>query len=155
MTARARTAPQRLRDTLARFEAVCADAWVATASPAGVAHLIPLTYSWDGECLVLSVPAGSVTDRNIRSCGRARLGFGATRDVVIVDADLEGRLDVDAEEGQDTAAAYAEQANWDPRRETDPYVFIRLRPRRVQAWRELNELSGKLLMRDGEWRSSA
>jgi hypothetical protein len=49
------------------------------------------------------------------------------------------------------ARTYADQAAWNPRREAEPYVFILLRPRRVQAWREANELSGKLLMRDGEW----
>jgi hypothetical protein len=27
----------------------------------------------------------------------------------------------------------------------------RLRPDRIQAWRESNELAGRLLMRGGEW----
>lgn len=151
MTARARTGPQRKVDTFEKLAAVGADTWVATASATEGAHLVPLSYAWDGECLVLAVVAGSVTDRNVRSSGRARLGFGPTRDVAIVDADLEGLLDVNDEGGEDTARAYADQAGWDPRREPDSYVFIRFRPRRVQAWREANELSGKVLMRDGEW----
>ncbi len=52
---------------------------------------------------------------------------------------------------EDVARAYAGQADWDPREESDSYVFVLLRPTRVQAWREANELAGKLLMRDGVW----
>ena len=47
--------------------------------------------------------------------------------------------------------AYARQADWDPRLDPGSYVFVLLRLQRVQAWRESNELSGKLLMRDGAW----
>ena len=43
------------------------------------------------------------------------------------------------------------EAAWDPRHEPEPYVFILLRPRRVQGWREANELAGRVLMRAGEW----
>ena len=42
------------------------------------------------------------------------------------------------------------QADWDPRRDTG-YVFLVLRPVRVQAWREANEIAGRTLMRDGSW----
>jgi hypothetical protein len=30
-------------------------------------------------------------------------------------------------------------------------VFQVLRPRRIQAWRESNEIPGRTLMRDGTW----
>ena len=151
MTERARTGRQRRDDTIAKFEAVGADAWVATASGAGMAHLVPLSYAWDGECVVLAAEASSVTIRNVRSSRRARLGFGPTRDVVIVDAELDRLLDARDGAAEDTARAYAEQAGWDPRDESEPYVFVLLRPLRVQAWREANELAGKVLMRDGHW----
>jgi hypothetical protein len=85
MTQPARTGPQRKADTIARLEAVGADTWVATASTTGVAHLVPLSYAWDGQCVVLAAEASSLTIRNLRSSGRARLGFGPTRDVVIVE----------------------------------------------------------------------
>jgi hypothetical protein len=147
----ARTGRQRTSDTIAKLEAVGGDVWVATASTTGMAHLVPLSYAWDGECVVLAAEASSITVRNIRSSGRARLGFGPTRDVVIVDGELERLLDVSQAAAGDIARAYAYQAAWDPRREADPFVFVVLRPRRVQAWRESNELSGKVLMRDGEW----
>ena len=47
-------------------------------------------------------------------------------------------------------AAYVAQADWDPRRDSG-YVFLVLRPIRVQAWREANEIPGRTLMRDGTW----
>jgi glucose/arabinose dehydrogenase len=150
MTPDARTRPQRKADTIAKLEAAEADTWVASASATGIAHLVPLSYAWDGECVVLAAEAGSVTVRNIRSAGRARLGFGPTRDVVMVDAELDRILDVDEDAAEATGRLYAGQADWDPRGQPD-YVFVFLRPRRVQAWRESNELAGRLLMRDGEW----
>ncbi len=151
MTPSARSGFQRKADTLARLQAAGADAWVATSSGGGTAHLVPLSYAWDGACVVLAAEATALTVRNIRSSLRARLAFGPTRDVVIVDAELDRVLDTNDGAATAVAEAYADQAGWDPRAERDPYVFVVLRPRRVQAWREANELSGKLLMRDGEW----
>ncbi len=151
MTAGPRTARQRRDDTIAKLEAPGADVWVATASGTGRAHLVPLSYAWDGERIVLSAEADSLTVRNLRSAGRARLGFGPTRDIVVVDAALDRVCDVDDAEVAEAARAYADQAGWDPRQEPEAYVFVLLRPRRIQAWRAADELAGRLLMRDGEW----
>jgi hypothetical protein len=147
----ARTGGQRQADTLAKLEAIHADVWVATASADGTAHLIPLSYAWDGESVVLAAPPTSLTMRNIRSSGQVRLGFGPTRDVVLIDAELIRLIGSGDDSWSETARAYVEQATWDPRNEAEPYVFAILRPRRIQAWRESNELPGKLIMRDGEW----
>ena len=38
----------------------------------------------------------------------------------------------------------------DPRT-TDGYQFLVLRPERVLAWRESDEIAGRTIMRDGEW----
>jgi hypothetical protein len=37
------------------------------------------------------------------------------------------------------------------RAEPGEHVYLRLTPQSVQAWRESNELTGRRLMRDGEW----
>ena len=101
--------------------------------------------------VVLAAEAESVTVRNVRESGRARLGFGPTRDVVIIDVDLNGSVEVTDPAAGAVAEAYASQADWDPRLDPGSYVFLLMRPRRIQAWRESNELSGRLLMRDGTW----
>jgi hypothetical protein len=51
----------------------------------------------------------------------------------------------------DLAERYAEQAEWDPRTGGSRFVFVVLRPERIQAWREENELPHRTLMRAGEW----
>ncbi|MET7275777.1 MULTISPECIES: pyridoxamine 5'-phosphate oxidase family protein [Streptomyces] len=144
----ARGLEERLRDTRARLENDV-DLWVATAGASRGVHLVPLSYLWDGTDILVSTPRDSVTGRNLLADGRVRLGLGPTRDVVIVDGAAEP-VDV-AELGQEAADAFAAKTGFDPRKLDEPYQYFRIRPRRVQAWREANELAGRGLMRDGVW----
>jgi hypothetical protein len=50
-----------------------------------------------------------------------------------------------------TADAHAERTGFDARTEPEDYVYLRLTPTEIRAWREANELPGRLLMRDGAW----
>jgi hypothetical protein len=145
-----RSAEQRTADTLHILTAPEADVWVATASAGGRAHLVPLSFGWTGERIVLSTERTMVTARNIIESGRARLGTGHTRDVVILEVELDAVHPV-TEAPAEVAGAFVEQSRWDPRPEGDPYVFLVMRPVRIQAWREANELAGRTLMRDGAW----
>jgi hypothetical protein len=120
---------------------------VATASAAGAPYLVPLSLAWVDDHVVIAVEQTSLTARNLIASGEARLGVGPTRDVVMIDAVLEQTVDV---ADQALGAAYVAQADWDPRTSSG-YVFLVLRPVRVQAWREANELAGRTLMRDGRW----
>jgi hypothetical protein len=124
------------------------DVWVATASSGGAPHLVPVSLAWVGERVVVAVEQTSVTARNLAASGEARLAVGPTRDVVMLDATLERTVDV--ADDHDLWTAYTAQADWDPRRSAG-YVFLVLRPVRVQAWREVNEIAGRTLMRDGAW----
>jgi hypothetical protein len=145
-----RTGQQRRADTLARLEASEADVWVASASSAGAVHLVPLSYAWDGRCVIIAAEAASPTARNITASGQARLGFGPTRDVVMMDVVLDRAVSV-AKAPPDLGDAYAGQSDWDPRLDDGGYVYLLLAPRGIQAWRESNELAGRRLMRDGTW----
>jgi hypothetical protein len=148
VTAPPRTLEQRQGDTKALLEREV-DCWVATADPATCApHLVPLSFLWDGQTLLIATPAASPTGRNLAS-GRARLGLGTTRDVVLMEGLVE-KLALDAVPVE-VADAFAIKTGFDPRRSSPPFLFFRIRPRRVQAWREENELAGRDLMRDGEW----
>ncbi|MFJ9905568.1 hypothetical protein ACIRVK_22200 [Streptomyces sp. NPDC101152] len=91
---------------------------------------MPLSYRWDGETLLLAPPAASPTGRNLRATGTARGGIGLTRE--------EGDL-------------FAARTGFDPRELSTPYLYFRITPSRVQAWREADELKGRVLMRDGKW----
>jgi len=138
----------RTADALSALTAPTADAWVATASADGAPHLVPLTIAWHDERILLAVEGRSLTARNVVTSGRARLGIGPTRDVVVVDATLDRCVPVDDEPS--LGDAYGRQADWDPRGD-DAYVFLVLRPVRIQAWRDVAELEGRTLMRDGLW----
>lgn len=143
-----RSRAQRKADVLAKLAAPVADAWVATAE-GDKPYLIPLTLAWHDERILLATARTSPTGRNIEACGRARLALGATRDVVMIEAVLEKTVPV----GDSGAAgeAYAEQNDWDPRTAGESYVFLVLRPDKIQAWREVGELAGRTVRRDGAW----
>jgi hypothetical protein len=138
----------RKADALALLRTPAIDVWVATASAAGKPHLVPVSLAWVDERAVIAVEQSSVTARNLTASGKARLAVGSTRDVVMIDAVLERAVDVAADDS--LGAAYVAQADWDPRRATG-YLFLVLRPVRVQVWREENEITGRTLMRDGTW----
>ena len=149
-----RTREQRTAGTLAKLSAPAMDVWVATAAAEATghasSHLVPLSLAWIDERVVLATEADSVTARNIISQRHARLGLGPTRDVVMIDAELEQAYGLD-EVPDDLARRYAMQADWDPRKSDSRMQFLVLRPLRIQAWREVNELPGRTLMRDGAW----
>jgi hypothetical protein len=144
---------RRKADTLAKLSGDVVDVWVATASQeSGTvhAHLVPVSLAWlDDERVVIAVQATSRTARDLLAHGTARLGLGPTRDVVMVEAAVDEVHDV-GEAPAGIVEPYLRQADWDPR--TSPgYVFVVLRPQRIQAWREANEIPGRTLMRDGRW----
>ncbi|MFH9008024.1 pyridoxamine 5'-phosphate oxidase family protein [Streptomyces afghaniensis] len=144
-----RSAEQRKKDTLHRLEHDV-DAWVATAgSASGTPYLVPLSFLWNGSYLLFATPASSPTGRNLAATGRARVGIGPTRDVVLVDGSVETVQPADLTE-QD-AELFAAKTGFDPRRLATPYLYFRVVPQRVQAWREADELDGRELMRDGRW----
>jgi hypothetical protein len=138
---------QRKADTLSKL-ATENDIWVATASGSGAPCLVPLSFAWIDERIVLATPRGNRTTRNISETGVARLALGPTRDVVsfagsatVVDMDALGEAD---------AIRYAEKTGWDPR-SNESLVWIEFRPSSIQAWREVNEIEGRTVMDDGRW----
>jgi hypothetical protein len=148
MSAAPRSRVQRRRDTEHRLTHDT-DAWVASASADGVPYLVPLSFDWDGEALLMATPADSPTGGNLAATRAVRLGVGHTRDVSMIEGDVEV-LEIDAlppERGD----RFAARTGFDPRELTTPYRWFRISPRRIQAWREVNELPGRELMRDGRW----
>jgi hypothetical protein len=148
LSAEARSRAQRRRDTEHRL-AHDVDVWVASASADGAPYLVPLSFDWDGEALLVSTPADSPTGRNLAATRAVRLALGHTRDVSMIDGDVEV-LEIDALPPEQVER-FAARAGFDPRAQANPYRWFRILPRRIQAWREANELPGRDLMRDGDW----
>jgi len=82
---------------------------------------------------------------HLSRAGRVRVGVGAVRDVTMIDGTAQ------PVEDEETKDAFAAKHGWDPRTESGDYAYFRIVPDRVQAWRAVNELPGRALMRDGNW----
>jgi len=136
-----RTPRQRLRDTLHRLEHDV-DAWIATCAE-GIPHMVPLSFLWEGATLLMATSASSPTGRNLLAMGEVRVGIGPTRDLVLIEGIARPVDDV-------PGAEFAAKTGFDPRLLTG-YRYFRVSPVRVQAWREVDEIVGRDLMRDGRW----
>jgi Pyridoxamine 5'-phosphate oxidase len=143
-----RSRVQRRRDTEHRLTHDV-DVWVASASADGAAYLVPLSFDWDGEALLVATPADSQTGRNLAATRNVRLALGHTRDVSMIEGDVEV-LEINALP-QERGDRFAARTGFDPRALATQYRWFRIYPRCIQAWREVNELPGRELMRDGGW----
>ncbi|MGA7835449.1 MAG: hypothetical protein WCA31_09620 [Acidimicrobiales bacterium] len=145
-----RSPDERKSHALAKLTANQTNAWVASASPTGAVHLVPVSHTWNGSQVVLATEATSITVANATDHRLVRLALGETRDVVMVDAVLAETV-VAAEAPASLAEAYAAQAGWDPRTESGDDVYLVFDPERIQVWREGEDLAGRTVMRHGTW----
>ena len=148
MTAEPRPRADRRRDTEHRLTNDV-DVWVASASADGLPYLVPLSFDWDGEAVLVATPSKSPTGKNLARSGVARLALGPTRDVTMIEADVEVIEINDLPPEQ--ADRFAARAGFDPRASGSSYRWFRITPRRIQAWREVDELPERELMREGRW----
>ena len=148
MTAEPRSRADRRRDTEHRLTNDI-DAWVASASADGKPYLVPLSFDWDGAAVLVATPTNSPTGRNLDRSRMARLALGHTRDVTMIEADVEV-IEI-GELPQEQGDRFASRSGFDPRGLTSSYRWFRITPRRIQAWREVDELPERELMRDGRW----
>ncbi len=148
MTAEPRPRADRRRDTEHRLTNDV-DVWVASASADGMPYLVPLSFDWDGEAVLVATPSKSPTGKNLARSGVARVALGPTRDVTMIEGDVEvlEMADLPQEQGD----RFAARSGFDPRGLTSSYRWFRITPRRIQAWREVDELPERELMRDGRW----
>jgi hypothetical protein len=139
---------QRKQDTLDKLRTE-RDVWVATADGDAQAHLVPVALCWDGTHVVVATETRSITARNVAASHQARLALGDTRDVVMIDVTVASTSadSISAEIGDMFAARHG----WDPRTEDTEWVYLTMTPVRIQAWRNVDEIKGRTLMRGGEW----
>ncbi|MFG3128728.1 pyridoxamine 5'-phosphate oxidase family protein [Streptomyces tendae] len=143
-----RTAAERRRDTLDRLGTE-RDVWLSTAHPEHGPHQVPLWFLWDGRAVWMCTSASSASARNVREEPRVRLSLPDTFDVVLLQGAAEA---YPASEVPDKAAdAFAGKFGWDPRQERGSFLYLRVEPMTVRAWRGEPELRGRVVMREGVW----
>lgn len=125
------------------------DLWLASADRSGRPHLIAVSAWWDGSHVVIATTGPSRTARNLTDNPTARLAMGTPEDVIVIDADVA--MPAAAEDSVELATGFAEAVGWDPREVGAGWVFFRLAPVRIQAYRGYDELEGRDVMGDSSW----
>ncbi len=148
MTTEPRSRAERRRDTEHRLNDDT-DVWVATSSADGVPHLVPLSFVWDGKALLVATPRDRVTGRHLAESNIAQLGLGHTRDVTIIEGVVEV-FEMD-ELPHGLAQRYVARAGRHPCAESTLCRWCCIAPRRIRGWRDVNELPGRVLMRERTW----
>jgi hypothetical protein len=143
-----RSTEQRKSDAIEKLQKD-EDVWVATADDRGIAHLVPLSLFWHDGMVVVAVEARSRTARNASASGQARLALGPTRDVVMIDAQASVVAREDA--GPAIAGSYRERTGWEPGSDGGNWVYVFLKPTRIQVWRDDEEIAAGPVMKDGTW----
>jgi hypothetical protein len=138
----------RKADVLAALEQQ-ADMWLSSADPAGRPHLIPVFAWWDGTLLVIATTGASRTARNMKDNRAVRVAAGSPADAIMIDADVVESRAVD--DSAELAHSFAAAVGWDPREVGKGWIFFRMRPTRIQAYRGYDELEGRDVMRGSRW----
>jgi hypothetical protein len=147
-----RTAAERSADALRRLETE-PNVWIATASPEGVPHNVPLSLAWTGTEILVASPSDNPTVRNARSTGRARACLDSATNVVVIDAEVSATPLAQADPS--VLQSYIQRVGWDPRHERGDWSLLTLTPRRVQSWNGVDEIEGRTIMRDGRWTANS
>ncbi len=143
-----RSASQRRSDAVRRLEND-PNIWLTTASAAGVPHLVPLSLAWDGNRLLLATPTNSPTVRNAQATGVVKAALDSADDVVLID----GTVDVlDFGSADPTLVGiYVQRAGWNPANQHGEWSLLIVSPQTVRAWNGVAEITGRTIMRQGDW----
>jgi len=125
------------------------DVWLATADVAGRPHLIAVSAWWDGADLLVATTGASKTARNLAMNPIVRVARGAPSDAIVIDAQMIDSRAV--EDSADLAGGFAAAVGWDPREVGGGWMFFRLRPTRIQAFRGYDEIEDRDVMVRSRW----
>lgn len=137
----------RKKDALAALERQ-GEYWLATAEVGGRPHLIAVSGWWDGYDIVFTTLGSSKTARNLAMNPAAKLAGGTPSDAIVIEAQMMDSVMVD--DAPDVAEGFKKAMGWDPR-EMEGWMFFRLRPTRIQAFRGYDEIEDRDVMVRSKW----
>jgi Pyridoxamine 5'-phosphate oxidase len=142
-----RSVEQRKKDVLAALEKQ-GHYWLTTAEVGGRPHVIGVSGLWDGSQVIVTTLGTSRTARNMEMNPQVVLAGGDPSDAIVIQA---GVIDSSAvEDSHQLAEEWKAAMGWDPR-EMGGWVFFRLRPTRIQAFRGYEEIQGRDVMIRSRW----
>jgi len=140
-----RSAEQRKKDVLAALEKQ-GHYWLTTAEIGGRPHVIGVSGLWDGSQVIVTTLGTSRTARNMEMNRQVVLAGGDPSDAIVIQA---GMIDSSAvEDSPEIAAEWHKAMGWTPE---NGWVFFRLRPTRIQAFRGYDEIEGRDVMIRSRW----
>ena len=142
-----RDAATRKKDVLDALEKQ-GSYWLATAEVGGRPHLIAVSAWWDGSELVITTLGTSKSARNMAMNPAVTLARGDPSDAIVIQAQVIESTPV--EDSDQLAAGFKAAMGWDPR-EMGGWMFFRLRPTRIQAFRGYDEIEGRDVMIRSRW----
>lgn len=143
-----------MRDTATRMKDVLGvlekqdHYWLSTADLAGQTHVIGVSALWDGSQLIVTTMGSSRTARNMAMNPNVVLAHGDPSDAVVIQAGVIDSVAVD--DSPELAGDWKRVMGWDPR-EMSGWMFFRLRPTRIQAYRGYDEIEGRDVMVRSRW----
>lgn len=142
-----RDAATRKKDVLASFEKN-GHFWLSTAEIGGGPHVIGVSALWDGSGFTITTLGSSKTARNMAMNPLVVLAGGDPSDAIVVQAQVIETVPV--EDSPRMAGEWKAAMGWDPS-ELGDWVFYRLRPTRIQAFRGYDEIKGRDVMIRSRW----
>ena len=143
-----RSGSQRRSQAIHRLETE-ANVWLATASPAGVPHLVPLSLAWDGTRVLVATPTDTPSVRNVLATGAVKATLDSADDVVLIEGTAEA---VDfASASPKLLELYVKRVGWNPADQDGAWSLLVISPLTVRSWNSVSEITGRTIMRHGVW----
>ena len=140
-----RSVEQRKRDVLAALKKH-GHYWLSSAQVGGGPHVIAVSGLWQEDEMVVTTLGTSKTARNLAMNPLAVLAGGDPSDAIVIQAQvIESRP---VEDAARLGAEWKAALGWDP---PGDWVFYRLRPTRIQAFRGFEEIRGRDVMIRSRW----
>lgn len=140
-----RDAATRKKDVLAFLEDN-GHYWLSTAEIGGRPHVIAVSALWDGHGLMVTTLGTSKTAKNLAMSPLAVLAGGDPSDAIVVQAQVIENVPV--ENSPRLTEEWKKAMGWEP---PGDWIFFRLRPTRIQAFRGYEEIKGRDVMIRSRW----
>jgi pyridoxamine 5'-phosphate oxidase-like protein len=122
--------------------------WLTTAEIGGRPHVIGVSGLWDGSAIIVTTLGTSKTAKNMEMNPLVVLAGGDPSDAIVINAGVIETVPV--ENSPRMLQEWKTAMGWDPS-ELGDWVFYRLRPTGIQAFRGYDEIQGRHVMIRSRW----